>query len=325
MNMRQLTAAAVIALTALSSAGYGRDRIGGTSGGGDGWKNLDPGRYAAMDDLSFFKALVSIDFDGSYVKEMEKAGGIESMCAKYRDKISAEKRMPFYNMMFLKDALVEMGVSPDVVTAVLHKANRSSRFKVQKTTKDIAALLPELSSLCGSLSAMDAPPKEVAETLFREFMNESPEKRAEICRKFREKSERYVAARDVIVAAGCSRSGANAGLGCFAFKYTSGVPMRKFWEYEETFSKIDVQGLESLVPGCRRILEAFAPFNKPEKDVVAVLVSYMATPAADRPETLREIVKLVGAFGERRGNSTDAAAALHGREKAFKEARRRDE
>ena len=322
-----MTTLKIIAATVavLSMAG-----CGGESGTGkpvavkDGWRRLDPKRYAAMEDISLMKRLVEMDSSGTMKKEVEAKGGLDAMLAKMGGKIDENMRKGLVNLVFLTDALSGMGASHAVVTATVERASHAYNFKRKMSVDEVAALLPEVAELYGIMSGMNAPPVGVAEWIVDDYVDVPAENRAKEMARIRELAEQHRAVREVLVAAGISPQDADAGLALFVFKRGSGLAKDRFREHAKTFAQIKCSDLKSAVPGCRRMKEILSGIKEAkDANMAEPLISFLATPVDEREELLLRTETFVKTFEKNRAKQGDFGAALHAREVAKKAARNR--
>lgn len=291
----------------------------------DGWRRLDPKRYAALDDISLMKRLVEMDSTGTMKKEVEAKGGLDAMLAKMGGKIDENMRKGLVNLAFLTDALSGMGASSAVVTAMVDRAGHAYNFKRKMSVDEVAALLPEVAELYGILAGMNAPPVGMAEWIVDDYIDALAESRAKEMARIRELAEKYRAVREVLVASGISPKDADAGLALFVFKRGSGLPKRQFRDNEKTFAKIECGDLKSAVPGCRRMREILSAIEETKNTNMAEpLVNFLALPAAEREKELLQTEAFVKTFEKDRKKQGDFAAALHAREVAEKAAKDRE-
>ena len=280
----------------------------------DGWRRLDPKHYAAMDDVSLLKRWVEIDCTGDIKKGAESRGGIEAMLAKVGGKIDDKGRKCFANLVFLNDALVGMGASHVVVTAVVDKASHEYYLKWKMSVDDVAATLPGVAELYGILVDMKAPPVDIANYLVEEYIGSNAGKRGEVIDGVRQKSEKYRIVKDVLVSSGVSPDEADAGLALFVFKYGPGRGRSRFWDNEKTFDKIDSRDIKAIVPDCRKMRKILSSIKEVEgKNMAEPLINFMATPVDERENALLQMKVYVETFVKNRKEQGDFAAALQAR------------
>ena len=315
MSMDIMIRTFVVVGAMISVVGCGDD--GGKVVVKDGWKWIDAQRYAAMDDVSLPKRWVEIDCNGITKKDVDSKGGVEAMLAKVGGKLEEKGRKCFANLVFLNDALVGMGASHTVVTAVLDKASHAYDLKWKMSVDDVAETLPGVAELYGILTGINAPPADMAEYLVKEYINRPEEKRGDVIESIRQKAEKYRIVKDVLVLSGISSEDAEAALARFVFKHGSGLEKSEFWDNEKKFSQIDCKDLRSLVPDCKKVLNALSAVREcAGKNKAEMLISYISVPAQERGKTLRQMETFAKTFARNRKDMGDFAAALQARELA---------
>lgn len=325
MKVLEIIVLMVTMASAVGCSGEDKTDVDKTDAVKDGWRRLDPKHYAAMDDVSLLKRWVEIDCTGTIKDEVKSKGGIDTLLAKASGKIDENLRKCFANLVFLNDALVGMGVSHTVVTAVVDKASHTYNLKWKMSVDDVAATLPGIAKLCGILSGMNAPAADMAEYLLDDYINTNAEKRPDKIKRFREKSMKYHAVKDVLVSSGISPQDAESGLALFVFKHGSGLERSKFWDNEKTFEKIDCNELEAIVPDCRKMRKILSAIKEAEgKNMTEPLINFMAASVAEREEALLQMEVYIETFLKNRKEQGDFAAALQAREAAEKAAKDRD-
>ena len=325
MKMFKLIVIVLSMASAVGCSGEDKTDVGKSDVVKDGWRRLDPKHYAAIDDISLLKRWVEIDYTGTIKKDVESKGGVEAMLAKVGGKIDEKGRKCIANLLFLNDALVGMGVSHTVVTAVLDKASHTYNLKRKMSIDDVAVTLPGVVELYGVLANMKASPADVADYLVGEYIDSHVEKRGKVIERVNKKAEKYRIVKDVLVSAGVSPNDADAGLALFVFKHGSGLERTKFWDNEKTFAKIDCKNVKALVPDCRKLRKILSTIKETkDKNMAEPLIDFMATPADERADALLQIETYVKTFVKNRKEYGDFAAALQAREVAEKAVKNRD-